>query len=1324
MQDSRQTFFYVASIVVLGFVPLGCSSDKTTCVEGTRGCSCFPNRTCNGSLVCGPAGRCEETAIDASIQDDSGLDGAVLDATSSPCSADNECDGIAETRGYLCVDGACRPCGEDADCTESAHYGADATCSQEGRCQAQASCAQVGCPDGGLCDLMSGRCRPPHTCAEIGCAFGQLCQEATADRDAQCLDDCEEGLVWNGLDGRCDPIPDNCRTDRTNSILEDCNARFRACRETEDGAHCGDCFVGYVEDDGSCRPVETCADLDCAGQSRTCVPESGHADAVCGVCLPGYGEHYGQCEQQEGATCDEASSASILAECAAQGRQCLSSNNGAACGSCIAGRVENPSTGLCEVEVSCADLDCGARHRDCADTYNGHCTDCLSGYVDDAATGSCVCAPGSLPDDSGVCETIRTCSDIQAQCNAQNMLCIDATASHHAYCAHCPAGQTWYEHQQTCLLCPPCTKPGETGQLWPVASLMGHCVCETMKGYYHSEAGLGGTFACDKDGDGWVSADARLAMEAPEGGAVRANARCDLRTIDRIVLRNEWGEKKEIALSDFDFLWDAVPLYEPVNRDRDDKLANDYDYTNALMINYAPPLGDAGRPLTAAELNPFTKACATGSANPNARYADYNADGHPDIDDPGWSDDRDDSEERIFAMFSYYIELYHGWYEARDGDGPGQWVIQEKTRSLYGTAGDQVPLTYPPGRLHWRTCRRHRDSAYSPSGPVYGFDFAQFGEDESCDWSGTVPGSWCGFNHHSQFKCMEAVSASDRDPAYPHHEVPSEIVVHYEVNQCDASSDSRTPTTANPSDPVLTCHLAGMPHSGSLVWGAAKYADYGHDEAPNDAYVRGCVNECAEADELPPARRCQGTPTPSCRGLADDYGKLFCYRPISFVTVPMAGHSFVMGSPPGEAGRHDDESAHVVNFTDDKAYSGLMVMTTEVTQDQFEEYMGFNPSRFDCGNSVCPVEQVTWYDALAFANVLSDREGLPRCYDFDTQDRQSAELRCADGTQEHQYDPQTGAYLGTWCRDHGGVAGLVSHRLSLFDAAGWLEDSSVWRCDGYRLPSEAEWEYLARAGSQTALWNGDLAFLDCNQDPVAGLVAWTCADGGFGPNAVGMKSANPFGLFDMNGNVWEWTSDEYDEDYVGGTRPNPSSFEGSFYGNFVVTARGGAWNRGVQDSRSARRQGYAPGGRNYAVGFRLVRTLFEYDYHHYQAVAVERPWADAEQDCVNRGGHLASIANMAEQVVIRKAAWAFSRENDTGDSLEVLWFGLNDRQTEGQWQWSDGSPYLPPGFWSSGEPDGGTRANCMSAITYDLDWDHAWRDSDCSTLFPYICKLP
>ena len=238
---------------------------------------------------------------------------------------------------------------------------------------------------------------------------------------------------------------------------------------------------------------------------------------------------------------------------------------------------------------------------------------------------------------------------------------------------------------------------------------------------------------------------------------------------------------------------------------------------------------------------------------------------------------------------------------------------------------------------------------------------------------------------------------------------------------------------------------------------------------------------------------------------------------------------FTMGSPEDELGREGDETRHQVTVT--RAFA---LKATEVTQAEWRAVMGTDPSVFaDCGDT-CPVEQVSWFDAVDYVNRVSDAEGLPRCYADD-----------ADRT----------------------FAGLD--------------------CTGYRLPTEAEWEYAARAGTQTAFYTGDIVNFGC--DPVdanLNLAGWYCGNSGDTTHPVGQKQVNAWGLYDMHGNVWEWVHD-WGAAYPAGAAVDPA---GPASGEGRVS-RGGSWFLDAHFVRSASRNWFAPADRGSYLGFRPSRSL-------------------------------------------------------------------------------------------------------------------------------------
>ncbi len=135
----------------------------------------------------------------------------------------------------------------------------------------------------------------------------------------------------------------------------------------------------------------------------------------------------------------------------------------------------------------------------------------------------------------------------------------------------------------------------------------------------------------------------------------------------------------------------------------------------------------------------------------------------------------------------------------------------------------------------------------------------------------------------------------------------------------------------------------------------------------------------------------------------------------------------------------------------------------------------------------------------------------------------------------------------------------------------------------YRLPTEAEWEYAVRAGTKTRYFWG-------NSAGSAGSYAWYYKNAGdVGAkyaHAVGQKKPNPWGLYDMAGNVWEWCQDWYGENYYGNS---PSVNPGGPSSGRNRVNRGGGWFLNARNLRSANRDDYSPGDRYYNIGFRLMR---------------------------------------------------------------------------------------------------------------------------------------
>lgn len=299
---------------------------------------------------------------------------------------------------------------------------------------------------------------------------------------------------------------------------------------------------------------------------------------------------------------------------------------------------------------------------------------------------------------------------------------------------------------------------------------------------------------------------------------------------------------------------------------------------------------------------------------------------------------------------------------------------------------------------------------------------------------------------------------------------------------------------------------------------------------------------CTGATELCESNRCvdacagvacgsvSGRDCGSCAGPAGCIQNQCVILP-GFVLI--SAGTFTMGSPLTEPDREPnglgDELQHEVTVTRD-----FWLKETEVTQGEWVTLMGTNPSSFPSCGSNCPVEQVSWLDAVDYVNALSRSQGLPECY-------------TGTGTSRT-------------------FAGLS--------------------CQGYRLPTEAEWEFATRAGTLTSSYNGDVAAGNtCDPDPALSPIAWYCANAPSATSPVRAKLANGWGLYDTLGNVWEWTHDWYGAyDSIAATDPLGSSM------GTVRVVRGGSWNYGSASCRAARRGYGDPGVRYGHVGFRPARS--------------------------------------------------------------------------------------------------------------------------------------
>ena len=252
--------------------------------------------------------------------------------------------------------------------------------------------------------------------------------------------------------------------------------------------------------------------------------------------------------------------------------------------------------------------------------------------------------------------------------------------------------------------------------------------------------------------------------------------------------------------------------------------------------------------------------------------------------------------------------------------------------------------------------------------------------------------------------------------------------------------------------------------------------------------------------------------------------------------VLVEGGTFMMGDEFGDLW-DSCRPVHEVTLT-----YGSWLGKYEVTFDEYDAFCSATgrskPSDSGWGRGQRPVMNVSWWDAIAYCNWLSQKEGLPVAY------------RLEGEVNEGQ----------------------------LLDSIGNLT-TDITEVVGYRLPTEAEWEFAARGGNKS---NGYKYSGSDNVDKVA----WYNSNSGLKTQEVGKKAPNELGLYDMSGNVWEWCSDWYGG-YSSSAQTNPYNFTAASY----RVTRGGCWLELAKDVRVAYRFCRLPSNTYDTLGFRICRTV-------------------------------------------------------------------------------------------------------------------------------------